>query len=284
MTSPSTQSPDSSGSSPQGLGQLDEPCNTSSLYRNLTAQGTAAMPEAEQPAGNSCVKNSSDLDGGVQPSSADDGKNVSASAVSVIPDGKEEEQAGLGGSPPPPSDSQSSPSAAAANGESAWPTHQDHVGETLSSTAVEHSNANASSVVSNEHPASPETDVVSPTLAASTSAAPGAEDEGSQGAVGGAKQQGASSSCPGQEVSSTYYVKWITFNKNRVPIITQNENGPCPLLAITNVLLLKVYWLNICVCACVHVWACVRACVCVWICVFAIDVCVCVRKDGCRKI
>ncbi|KAK7491444.1 hypothetical protein BaRGS_00017273 [Batillaria attramentaria] len=38
---------------------------------------------------------------------------------------------------------------------------------------------------------------------------------------------------------SVYYIKWITFDGNKVPIITQNENGPCPLLAIMNVLLLK---------------------------------------------
>ena len=36
-----------------------------------------------------------------------------------------------------------------------------------------------------------------------------------------------------------YYIKWISFNNNKVPIITQNENGPCPLLAIMNALLLK---------------------------------------------
>ncbi|XP_005110657.1 ubiquitin carboxyl-terminal hydrolase MINDY-1 [Aplysia californica] len=38
---------------------------------------------------------------------------------------------------------------------------------------------------------------------------------------------------------SVYYIKWIAFDQAKVPIITQNENGPCPLLAIMNVLLLK---------------------------------------------
>ena len=52
------------------------------------------------------------------------------------------------------------------------------------------------------------------------------------GAVGGKK----SGSSHGESV---YYVKWIMFNNNKVPIITQNENGPCPLLAVMNVLLLK---------------------------------------------
>ena len=38
---------------------------------------------------------------------------------------------------------------------------------------------------------------------------------------------------------SIYHVKWVYFKKKQVPIITQNENGPCPLLAIMNVLLLQ---------------------------------------------
>ena len=38
---------------------------------------------------------------------------------------------------------------------------------------------------------------------------------------------------------SVYHIKWVTFKNQKVPIITQNENGPCPLLAIMNVLLLK---------------------------------------------
>ncbi|TPP67769.1 Protein FAM63A [Fasciola gigantica] len=36
-----------------------------------------------------------------------------------------------------------------------------------------------------------------------------------------------------------YHVKWIHFRARSIPIITQNENGPCPLIAISNVLLLK---------------------------------------------
>ena len=42
-----------------------------------------------------------------------------------------------------------------------------------------------------------------------------------------------------QDGPSVYQVKWINFRNKEVPIITQNENGPCPLLAIMNVLLLK---------------------------------------------
>ncbi|TRY70664.1 hypothetical protein TCAL_11084 [Tigriopus californicus] len=36
-----------------------------------------------------------------------------------------------------------------------------------------------------------------------------------------------------------YYVKWITFSGTRCPIITQEENGPCPLLSLMNLLLLR---------------------------------------------
>ncbi|KAL8580100.1 hypothetical protein ACOMHN_051268 [Nucella lapillus] len=56
------------------------------------------------------------------------------------------------------------------------------------------------------------------------------------GAVGGKASGGAAALGQGESV---YYVKWILFSGNKVPIITQNENGPCPLLAIVNVLLLK---------------------------------------------
>ncbi|KAK2096086.1 Ubiquitin carboxyl-terminal hydrolase MINDY-2 [Saguinus oedipus] len=40
---------------------------------------------------------------------------------------------------------------------------------------------------------------------------------------------------PGQSVN---HIKWIQLKEENTPIITQNENGPCPLLAILNVLLL----------------------------------------------
>ncbi|XP_039629675.1 ubiquitin carboxyl-terminal hydrolase MINDY-2 isoform X3 [Polypterus senegalus] len=38
---------------------------------------------------------------------------------------------------------------------------------------------------------------------------------------------------------SVYHIKWIKWKDENTPIITQNENGPCPLLAIMNVLLLS---------------------------------------------
>ncbi|KAA0710094.1 Ubiquitin carboxyl-terminal hydrolase MINDY-1 [Triplophysa tibetana] len=36
-----------------------------------------------------------------------------------------------------------------------------------------------------------------------------------------------------------YFVKWITWKEKKTPIITQSENGPCPLIAIMNILLLR---------------------------------------------
>lgn len=46
---------------------------------------------------------------------------------------------------------------------------------------------------------------------------------------------------------SIYHIKWIRWKEENTPIITQNENGPCPLLAIMNVLLLawKVNTVNL---------------------------------------
>ncbi len=36
-----------------------------------------------------------------------------------------------------------------------------------------------------------------------------------------------------------YRIKLITHENSRIPILMQNRNGPCPLLAISNVLLLR---------------------------------------------
>ncbi|KAG8575847.1 hypothetical protein GDO81_009687 [Engystomops pustulosus] len=51
--------------------------------------------------------------------------------------------------------------------------------------------------------------------------------------------QAARERYPGQSV---YHIKWIRWKEQSTPIVTQNENGPCPLLAIMNVLLLA--WKN----------------------------------------
>ena len=55
-----------------------------------------------------------------------------------------------------------------------------------------------------------------------------------------ASAESATSSTEVQQVlESIYHIKWIKWKGINTPIITQNENGPCPLLAIVNVLLLQ---------------------------------------------
>ena len=48
-----------------------------------------------------------------------------------------------------------------------------------------------------------------------------------------------SATCSSQPQQNVYHIKWVRFHGQKVAIITQNENGPCPLLAIVNVLLLR---------------------------------------------
>ena len=43
----------------------------------------------------------------------------------------------------------------------------------------------------------------------------------------------------GQTAEPVYKLKRIDFFGRKVPVALQNENGPCPLLAIANILLLK---------------------------------------------
>ncbi|XP_015247321.1 PREDICTED: protein FAM63B [Cyprinodon variegatus] len=69
----------------------------------------------------------------------------------------------------------------------------------------------------------------------------GLEDKGlalalqSDYASDGTKTSFAKDRTAGQSI---YHIKWIKWREENTPIITQNENGPCPLLAIMNVLLL----------------------------------------------
>jgi len=54
--------------------------------------------------------------------------------------------------------------------------------------------------------------------------------------VDGPEQEEATDS---NDNPSIYHVKWIVWKSEKTAIITQNENGPCPLLSILNVLLLQ---------------------------------------------
>ena len=40
-------------------------------------------------------------------------------------------------------------------------------------------------------------------------------------------------------MSGIHQLKWIPWGDEFAPIVTQNENGPCPLLALCNVLILS---------------------------------------------
>lgn len=56
---------------------------------------------------------------------------------------------------------------------------------------------------------------------------------------GAAAAAAASSAEPGPSMPAYYLVKWITWKEKKTPIITQSENGPCPLLGIMNTLFLR---------------------------------------------
>ena len=43
----------------------------------------------------------------------------------------------------------------------------------------------------------------------------------------------------GDNNNSLYYIKWIMWKGLKTAVVTQNDNGPCPLLAIINILLLR---------------------------------------------
>ncbi|KAJ0055427.1 hypothetical protein NL108_018250 [Boleophthalmus pectinirostris] len=79
----------------------------------------------------------------------------------------------------------------------------------------------------------PSADVAPPTT---TSSAPPSAAAGA-GACGGLGPVGAGSQ--GAAPQEVYLVKWITWKDERTPIITQSQNGPCPLLAIMNTLFLR---------------------------------------------
>ena len=67
------------------------------------------------------------------------------------------------------------------------------------------------------------------------------QDAAIQPSTSNVLEKGASteSSNESSEMDNIYHVKWISWNTNKIPIVTQNSNGPCPMLAIANVLLLR---------------------------------------------
>ncbi|KAM6257775.1 ubiquitin carboxyl-terminal hydrolase MINDY-2 isoform 2-T2 [Porphyrio hochstetteri] len=72
-------------------------------------------------------------------------------------------------------------------------------------------------------------------VAGAASGRPAPEPEGDRPAAGSQLLSASKERFPGQSV---YHIKWVRWKEENTPVITQNENGPCPLLAIMNVLLL----------------------------------------------
>lgn len=72
-------------------------------------------------------------------------------------------------------------------------------------------------------------------VAGASSGSPAPEPEGDRPAAGSQLLSASKERFPGQSV---YHIKWVRWKEENTPVITQNENGPCPLLAIMNVLLL----------------------------------------------
>ena len=55
----------------------------------------------------------------------------------------------------------------------------------------------------------------------------------------GLSKESSTDSGNSENIDNVYHVKWISWNSQKVPIVTQNANGPCPMLAIANVLFLR---------------------------------------------
>ncbi|KAJ8267488.1 hypothetical protein COCON_G00126600 [Conger conger] len=75
-------------------------------------------------------------------------------------------------------------------------------------------------------------------LGAGAGARPVAAGAVAAGAVAAGGPSGAGLD-PDPCLPAYYFVKWITWKDKKTPIITQSENGPCPLLAIMNILFLR---------------------------------------------
>lgn len=74
------------------------------------------------------------------------------------------------------------------------------------------------------------------------SAEDGVSPAGPRAAAGGATSpaEPPPARTPARDAEEDFYcVKWIDWKGERTPVVTQSANGPCPLLALMNVLLLR---------------------------------------------
>lgn len=74
---------------------------------------------------------------------------------------------------------------------------------------------------------------------ASTSDVPDQRSDPLSPSAAGIEKSDSSRNTQVDEMKNVHHIKWIEWSDGRSPIVTQNENGPCPLLAIFNVLLLS---------------------------------------------
>ena len=65
------------------------------------------------------------------------------------------------------------------------------------------------------------------------------KDQGAAASTSGAASASGGSSEDDDDSKEIYQVKWVGWNETRCPIVTQKWNGPCPLLSMVNVLLLR---------------------------------------------
>jgi len=103
------------------------------------------------------------------------------------------------------------------------------------SDADENSNAKLSNAASSQYQEKTDTIAMSSEAICATSTDTGAETTDHQQLQ--VKDGHATQKDDKPEVS-LYHLKWFDWKGEQTPIITQNENGPCPLLAIANVLIL----------------------------------------------
>ena len=80
---------------------------------------------------------------------------------------------------------------------------------------------------------------VSPAEAVEATSLPSQEQSAAKPSISKEGSAESESSAATDNLDNVYHVKWIGWNSQKVPIVTQNANGPCPMLAIANVLLLR---------------------------------------------
>uniref|UniRef100_A0A7N4UZ14 Ubiquitin carboxyl-terminal hydrolase n=1 Tax=Sarcophilus harrisii TaxID=9305 RepID=A0A7N4UZ14_SARHA len=209
-------------------------------------QGAAAGPGSRPPAPSPGSAAPDAVPGGSQTGSEQKHQPESSAASEAAPRGQHKVTAAAGGAaapagtcPPAAADaggglsSSSSPSSSSSSPSSSSvpsPPGESPSLDSLESFSNLHSCPSSSEFCSEDGP-EPKGPEEEEEESASRGAAPLCQEEGEAAQVLAASKE----RFPGQSV---YHIKWIQWKGENTPIITQNENGPCPLLAILNVLFL----------------------------------------------